>query len=240
MLTNVAITLSVYCLIDCLCEPLSWVGHVSVGSSQMDAFYVSLILFVSHAWDAVTDPLVGYLVSRSRWTPIGKFMPWLVALSNKTDIMLCHALSSIFSLWSCVSVSFRVVVSMPLAVLSYLLLWFVPQGSMSQAFSVPWYLTASCLFETLMSVRCTALSHSIATTQYFSPPTHSPHFISWCYFPVDMIRRLHRCCVYLNAVVCNLTVFKSMIMSVIMRIMYLENELHVMRHILPFFSVLPW
>ncbi|XP_062316502.1 sodium-dependent lysophosphatidylcholine symporter 1-like [Osmerus eperlanus] len=87
---------------------------------QMDAFYVSLILFVSHAWDAVTDPLVGYLVSRSRWTPIGKFMPW-------------------------------VVVSMPLAVLSYLLLWFVPRGSMSQAFSVPWYLTASCLFETLMS-----------------------------------------------------------------------------------------
>lgn len=44
----------------------------------MKAFYVSLILFVSRAWDAVTDPLVGYLVSRSKWTPIGKLTPWWV------------------------------------------------------------------------------------------------------------------------------------------------------------------
>ncbi|XP_023847660.1 sodium-dependent lysophosphatidylcholine symporter 1-like [Salvelinus sp. IW2-2015] len=87
---------------------------------QIEAFYVSLILFVSRAWDAVTDPLVGYLVSRSGLTPIGKLMPW-------------------------------VVLAMPFGVLSYVLLWFMPQGSMSQAFSVPWYLTASCLFETLMT-----------------------------------------------------------------------------------------
>ncbi|XP_072223815.1 sodium-dependent lysophosphatidylcholine symporter 1-B-like [Leuresthes tenuis] len=45
---------------------------------QMEAFYVSMILFVSRAWDAVTDPLVGYLVSCSNWTPIGKLTPWLV------------------------------------------------------------------------------------------------------------------------------------------------------------------
>ncbi|XP_034550766.1 sodium-dependent lysophosphatidylcholine symporter 1 [Notolabrus celidotus] len=44
----------------------------------MEAYYVSMILFVSRAWDAVTDPLVGYLVSRSEWTPIGKLIPWLV------------------------------------------------------------------------------------------------------------------------------------------------------------------
>ncbi|KAK0133947.1 Sodium-dependent lysophosphatidylcholine symporter 1-B [Merluccius polli] len=87
---------------------------------QMEAFYVSMILFVSRAWDAVTDPLVGYLVSRSNWTPIGKLMPW-------------------------------VVLSMPFAILSYVLLWFMPHGSMSQAFSVPWFLVAACLFETLMS-----------------------------------------------------------------------------------------
>ncbi|XP_052340175.1 sodium-dependent lysophosphatidylcholine symporter 1-like [Oncorhynchus keta] len=94
---------------------------------QIEAFYVSLILFVSWAWDAVTDPLVGYLVSRSSWTPIGKLMPWEV-------------------------------LAMPFGVLSYVLLWFMPQGSMSQAFSVPWYLTASCLFETLMTVRSTISS----------------------------------------------------------------------------------
>ncbi|XP_070767098.1 sodium-dependent lysophosphatidylcholine symporter 1-B-like [Enoplosus armatus] len=87
---------------------------------QMEASYVSMILFVSRAWDAVTDPLVGYLVSRSNWTPIGKLTPWL-ALST------------------------------PFGVLSYLLLWFVPRGSMSLALSVLWFLTASCLFETIMS-----------------------------------------------------------------------------------------
>ncbi|MEQ2242445.1 hypothetical protein ILYODFUR_035902 [Ilyodon furcidens] len=45
---------------------------------QMKASFVSMILFLSRAWDAVTDPLVGYLVSCSTWTPIGKLTPWLV------------------------------------------------------------------------------------------------------------------------------------------------------------------
>nr|XP_046251704.1 sodium-dependent lysophosphatidylcholine symporter 1-B-like isoform X2 [Scatophagus argus] len=87
---------------------------------QLEASYVSVILFVSRAWDAVTDPLVGYLVGRSNWTPIGKLTPWLV-------------------------------LSTPFGILSYLLLWFVPGGSMSQAGRMLWFLTASCLFETLMS-----------------------------------------------------------------------------------------
>ncbi|XP_022618777.1 sodium-dependent lysophosphatidylcholine symporter 1-like [Seriola dumerili] len=87
---------------------------------QMQASYVSMILFVSRAWDAVTDPLVGYLVSRSKRTPIGKLTPWLL-------------------------------LSTPLGVLSYLLLWFEPQGLMSEPLSVLWFLTAACLFETLMS-----------------------------------------------------------------------------------------
>uniref|UniRef100_A0A3Q1EFJ5 Major facilitator superfamily domain containing 2a-like 2 n=1 Tax=Acanthochromis polyacanthus TaxID=80966 RepID=A0A3Q1EFJ5_9TELE len=87
---------------------------------QMEAFYVSMILFVSRAWDAVTDPLLGYLLSRSNWTPISKLTPWLV-------------------------------ISTPFGVLSYLLLWFVPRGSMSEDGSVLWFLAAACLFETLMS-----------------------------------------------------------------------------------------
>uniref|UniRef100_A0A3B3ZIF9 Uncharacterized protein n=1 Tax=Periophthalmus magnuspinnatus TaxID=409849 RepID=A0A3B3ZIF9_9GOBI len=85
---------------------------------QMEPFYVSLILFVSRAWDAVTDPLIGHWVSRSRWTPIGKLSPWLA-------------------------------LSAPFAVLSYLLLWFVP--SLSDAQTVVWFLSVSCLFETVMS-----------------------------------------------------------------------------------------
>ncbi|XP_068189620.1 sodium-dependent lysophosphatidylcholine symporter 1-like [Antennarius striatus] len=87
---------------------------------QMEASYVSMILFVSRAWDAVTDPLVGYLVGRSNWTPIGKLTPWMV-------------------------------LSTPLGVFSYLLLWFVPQGSTSQAVNVLWFLAVVCMFETLMS-----------------------------------------------------------------------------------------
>uniref|UniRef100_A0A665TJT7 Zgc:171501 n=1 Tax=Echeneis naucrates TaxID=173247 RepID=A0A665TJT7_ECHNA len=87
---------------------------------KVTASYVAMILLVSRAWDAVTDPLVGYLVSRSKRTPIGKLSPWLV-------------------------------LSTPLGVLSYLLLWFQPPGCTSQPLSVLWFLTATCLFETLMS-----------------------------------------------------------------------------------------
>ncbi|XP_073675295.1 sodium-dependent lysophosphatidylcholine symporter 1-B-like [Garra rufa] len=87
---------------------------------QMEAFSVSLILFISHAWDAMTDPVVGYLVCRSSWTQIGRLLPWAV-------------------------------LSMPLAILAYVFLWFIPHNAVSSAFSVPWYLTISCLFETFMS-----------------------------------------------------------------------------------------
>ncbi|KAJ8412314.1 hypothetical protein AAFF_G00145810 [Aldrovandia affinis] len=87
---------------------------------QLDAFYASLVLFLGRAWDAVTDPLVGYLVSRSARTRIGKLLPWIV-------------------------------LSMPLGVLSYVMLWFTPQGSKSPVFSFFWHLSMSCLFEAFMS-----------------------------------------------------------------------------------------
>ncbi|XP_017266598.1 sodium-dependent lysophosphatidylcholine symporter 1-B [Kryptolebias marmoratus] len=46
--------------------------------AQLDPFYASIILFVGRAWDAVTDPTVGFLVSRSRWTRFGRMMPWIL------------------------------------------------------------------------------------------------------------------------------------------------------------------
>ncbi|KAM6916881.1 sodium-dependent lysophosphatidylcholine symporter 1-B-like [Lycodopsis pacificus] len=46
--------------------------------AQLDPFHASIILFVGRAWDAVTDPTVGFLVSRSRWTSIGRMMPWIL------------------------------------------------------------------------------------------------------------------------------------------------------------------
>ncbi|XP_046727175.1 sodium-dependent lysophosphatidylcholine symporter 1-B-like [Silurus meridionalis] len=87
---------------------------------QMEPFFVSMILFITRVWDAVTDPLVGYLVSRSGRTPVGKLVPWSV-------------------------------LSMPLAILSYVFLWFIPHSADNSSIGVPWYLIISCLFQTLMS-----------------------------------------------------------------------------------------
>uniref|UniRef100_A0A8B9LNC1 Major facilitator superfamily domain containing 2ab n=1 Tax=Astyanax mexicanus TaxID=7994 RepID=A0A8B9LNC1_ASTMX len=56
----------------------------------MDPFYASIILFVGRAWDAITDPTVGFLVSRSPWTRFGKMMPW-IALSTPLAVV-CYFL----------------------------------------------------------------------------------------------------------------------------------------------------
>lgn len=46
--------------------------------AQLEPFYASIILFAGRVWDAVTDPTVGFLVSRSPWTRRGRMMPWIV------------------------------------------------------------------------------------------------------------------------------------------------------------------
>ncbi|XP_051948984.1 sodium-dependent lysophosphatidylcholine symporter 1-B-like [Xyrauchen texanus] len=56
----------------------------------LDPFYASIILFVGRAWDAITDPTVGFLVSRSPWTRFGRMMPWIV-LSTPFAV-LCYFL----------------------------------------------------------------------------------------------------------------------------------------------------
>ncbi|KAM4624796.1 sodium-dependent lysophosphatidylcholine symporter 1-B-like [Polymixia lowei] len=58
--------------------------------AQLDPFYASIILFVGRAWDAVTDPTVGFLVSRSKWTPFGRMMPWI--LISTPFAVLCYFL----------------------------------------------------------------------------------------------------------------------------------------------------
>ncbi|XP_070776378.1 sodium-dependent lysophosphatidylcholine symporter 1-B-like isoform X1 [Enoplosus armatus] len=85
--------------------------------AQLDPSHASIILFVGRAWDAVTDPTVGFLVSRSRWTSIGRMMPWI----------LC---------------------STPFAVLTYLLIWYVPPFEQGK---VVWYLIFYCLFQSMQT-----------------------------------------------------------------------------------------
>ncbi|GAB0197384.1 sodium-dependent lysophosphatidylcholine symporter 1-like [Grus japonensis] len=44
---------------------------------QLDPFHASLIIFLGRAWDAVTDPAIGFLVSKSPRTKYGKLVPWI-------------------------------------------------------------------------------------------------------------------------------------------------------------------
>ncbi|KAM6959312.1 sodium-dependent lysophosphatidylcholine symporter 1-B [Aplochiton taeniatus] len=58
--------------------------------AQLDPFYASIILFVGRAWDAVTDPCVGFLISRSPWTRFGRMLPWIMI--STPFAVLCYFL----------------------------------------------------------------------------------------------------------------------------------------------------
>ncbi|XP_075051370.1 sodium-dependent lysophosphatidylcholine symporter 1 [Mixophyes fleayi] len=59
---------------------------------QMSAFHASIILFTGRVWDAITDPLVGFFVSKSSWTRFGRLMPWII-------ISTPFALIAYFFIW---------------------------------------------------------------------------------------------------------------------------------------------
>uniref|UniRef100_A0A8C4FBG3 MFSD2 lysolipid transporter A, lysophospholipid b n=1 Tax=Dicentrarchus labrax TaxID=13489 RepID=A0A8C4FBG3_DICLA len=102
--------------------------------AQLDPFYASIILFVGRAWDAITDPTVGFLVSRSPWTRFGRMLPWIL-------------------------------ISTPLAVLAYFLIWYVPPFEDGK---VLWYLFFYCIFQTLQTcfhVPYSALTMFISSEQ---------------------------------------------------------------------------
>uniref|UniRef100_A0A8C2HIS4 Major facilitator superfamily domain-containing protein 2B-like n=1 Tax=Cyprinus carpio TaxID=7962 RepID=A0A8C2HIS4_CYPCA len=46
--------------------------------AQINPFQASMVLFVGKAWGAVTDPIVGFFITKSKWTKIGRLMPWMV------------------------------------------------------------------------------------------------------------------------------------------------------------------
>uniref|UniRef100_A0A673G4K1 Major facilitator superfamily domain containing 2B n=1 Tax=Sinocyclocheilus rhinocerous TaxID=307959 RepID=A0A673G4K1_9TELE len=46
--------------------------------AQIHPFQASMVLFVSKAWGAITDPIVGFFITKSKWTKIGRLMPWMV------------------------------------------------------------------------------------------------------------------------------------------------------------------
>lgn len=59
-------------------------------SLQINAVQASMVLFIGKAWGAMTDPVVGFFITKSRWTKIGRLMPWY-ALHNFIFIVLSLA-----------------------------------------------------------------------------------------------------------------------------------------------------
>ncbi|XP_015262821.1 PREDICTED: major facilitator superfamily domain-containing protein 2B [Gekko japonicus] len=46
--------------------------------AQITPFHASLVLFVGKACGAVADPVAGFFISKSKWTKIGRLMPWML------------------------------------------------------------------------------------------------------------------------------------------------------------------
>uniref|UniRef100_A0A8D2PMW8 Major facilitator superfamily domain containing 2B n=1 Tax=Zosterops lateralis melanops TaxID=1220523 RepID=A0A8D2PMW8_ZOSLA len=54
--------------------------------AHITPFHASLVLFIGKASGAVTDPIAGFFISKSRWTKIGRLMPWVLACTPFTMI----------------------------------------------------------------------------------------------------------------------------------------------------------
>ncbi|XP_077366913.1 major facilitator superfamily domain-containing protein 2B isoform X2 [Festucalex cinctus] len=46
--------------------------------AQISAFQASMVLFIGKAWGAVVDPVVGFFINKTKWTRIGRLMPWML------------------------------------------------------------------------------------------------------------------------------------------------------------------
>ncbi|NXA37619.1 MFS2B protein, partial [Eudromia elegans] len=60
--------------------------------AHITPFHASLVLFIGKASGAVTDPVAGFFISKSRWTKFGRLMPWMLACTPFT-------VASYFFLW---------------------------------------------------------------------------------------------------------------------------------------------
>ncbi|KAM4680161.1 sphingosine-1-phosphate transporter MFSD2B isoform 2-T2 [Amazona ochrocephala] len=58
--------------------------------AHITPFHASLVLFIGKASGAVTDPVAGFFISKSRWTKIGRLMPCYRNLSVGTSYLTKH------------------------------------------------------------------------------------------------------------------------------------------------------
>ncbi|XP_078502894.1 sphingosine-1-phosphate transporter MFSD2B [Lissotriton helveticus] len=60
--------------------------------AQISPFETSLVMSIGKTWGGITDPVVGYLINKGKWTRIGRLMPWMIGC---TPFMIV----SYFFLW---------------------------------------------------------------------------------------------------------------------------------------------
>ncbi|XP_069829179.1 sphingosine-1-phosphate transporter MFSD2B [Dendropsophus ebraccatus] len=46
--------------------------------AQITPFEASLVLCIGKTWGGITDPIVGFCINKSKWTIIGRLMPWIL------------------------------------------------------------------------------------------------------------------------------------------------------------------
>ncbi|KAM4040509.1 sphingosine-1-phosphate transporter MFSD2B isoform 1-T1 [Anomaloglossus baeobatrachus] len=46
--------------------------------AQITPFEASLVLSIGKIWGGITDPIVGFCINKSKWTIIGRLMPWIL------------------------------------------------------------------------------------------------------------------------------------------------------------------
>ncbi|XP_075717110.1 sphingosine-1-phosphate transporter MFSD2B isoform X1 [Rhinoderma darwinii] len=46
--------------------------------AQITPFEASLVLSIGKTWGGITDPIVGFFLNKSKWTVIGRLMPWIL------------------------------------------------------------------------------------------------------------------------------------------------------------------
>ncbi|XP_029451868.1 major facilitator superfamily domain-containing protein 2B isoform X4 [Rhinatrema bivittatum] len=46
--------------------------------AQITPLHTSLVLSIGKVWGGITDPVVGYFINKSKWTKIGRLMPWII------------------------------------------------------------------------------------------------------------------------------------------------------------------
>ena len=72
-----------------VCSNAVVIGNVC--NVQVDPLYVSAIVLTGRVWDAITDPIIGYLSLKTK-TRFGRLRPWYVTTCVILGVIVCVTL----------------------------------------------------------------------------------------------------------------------------------------------------